>query len=346
MRRSSTISAELDRRGIWYPRGEGDRLRAVAQCWRDLADFIEELTPVLNAAAARVTENYTGESASRFAEAWQRWALDPGYLAQTVDDCRRLAAAAADFGGDIDAADETLLRLLEEALDYEHRALAVGADPGVANEWLARCAVGLADDLGARADRHDVHIDCTLPRRPGPDLSNIDPDAIDWPDPGDPSDLSILGNTVVDFGAGQGDLGEWDPGEWVDDPPVDGPPVDESPTDDGDGSGGGGGSGLDGLDEYDSSAFGGGGGGLGDLGGGLGGGLGDLDGGGFGLPEAGLAAAGVGAAALAGGAASGRMPFMPMMPMGGMGAGGDDGQEPKRKVRRRLAQLPVPPATN
>lgn len=222
MSATRTFGDQLDALGVWWPRGDGDGMRELASGWHQLAELIDDIAAVLERAAGTVTEHHRGEAARRFAEHWQRWAGPDGYLAATAADCRRLAAATTDFGGDIDAADRTILRLVEEAI--EHLGLTGGQQSPVHVDWLRDCARVVGEDLDARARRRCGHLDSVgdlTPHAPSDiDPSTITPGAIDWPELGTPVDLTHVATTPVDFGAGQGvlprDLVGIDPGN--DDP--------------------------------------------------------------------------------------------------------------------------------
>ena len=198
----------LDALGIWWPQGDGDALREAAATWTAMADLIDEITNVLDAAAKSVTEHHHGEAAQRFGDLWQHWSNDKGYLATTVADCRTLAAAISGFGTDVDVADRTLAHLVEQALDETASAITLGAaDLWVT--WLHDLACGIEQDLASRAARHagplGVIEQCRQPYQPSdPDRVTIDPARMTWPDPGTPIDLTNLTTTLVDFGAGQG----------------------------------------------------------------------------------------------------------------------------------------------
>jgi hypothetical protein len=315
--RTAAFGEHLDSLGIWWPRGDGDAMRLAATAWNDMAELLEDVAAILRSVGATITENYRGEAAERFHETWQRYIRSDGYVATTIADCRRLATALKDFGGDIDEADATLLGLVEEALAMRELAAAAFADPRTYDDWLRECAAVLAGDLGERAGVRSSGLaaiaamgDAGVPV----DVSKIDADSIDWADIGDPRDLSYLADETIDFGAGQGTVNA---------------PSDEVPVPEPEPAGGGGGGGA--------AGFGGGGGG--------GFGAGD-----FSIPEPEpieiapppkglhdeLALGGAGAAAAvaaANMAKSGRMPFFPMMPIGGA-AGGDDGTEPRRRKRK------------
>jgi hypothetical protein len=224
---TASFGEQLDALGIWWPRGDGDALRESARAWTELADLIGDIAAVLDAAATSVVENYRGPAAERFWALWQCWTTDTGYLAATVLDCQRLAAALTDFGTDIDVADRTLLHLVEEALT---------AGTPEYLDWLRVGAASIGNVLARQ-----VHVRCDdIARIDGiddvrqPDIpDSIDPGAITWPDPGTPDDLSFLITTPIDLGAGPGlppPGGQppeiqppWQP------PPVCGPPVEPPP---------------------------------------------------------------------------------------------------------------------
>ena len=205
MSASAAFGEQLDSLGVWWPRGDGDAVRDLATGWTQLADLVEDIATVLDAVARSVTENYRGTAADRFIELWQHWTGERGHLATTVADCRRVATAAADFAGDIDLADRTLVRLVEEAL-----AGLTQLTPERLR-WLQDCASTVAGDLSARVDVrcHELHQVRPIGDVRAPadiDRTAIDPAAISWPDLGEPLDLAHLTTTVVDFGAGQGVL--------------------------------------------------------------------------------------------------------------------------------------------
>lgn len=205
MSATSAFGEQLDALGVWWPRGDGDALREHAAAWRELADFLEDVSVVLDGSARLVVENHRGEAAQRFADHWTRWQGADGYLGRTAADCRRIAAAADDFGGDIDTADRTLVRLVEEALARLDRPT---------TEWLRECATIVGEDLAGRAavrcdglagigDLAVAEPDETAPRV---DRAAIDPSQITWSDLGSPEDYQSLATTAVDFGAGEGVL--------------------------------------------------------------------------------------------------------------------------------------------
>ena len=210
MSATKTFGEQLDALGIWWPRGDGDALREAAATWTAMAELLADITAVLDAAARSVVEHHHGDAANRFGELWQHWSSDSGYLATTVADCRRLAAALNGFGTDVDVADRTLAHLVEQALEAMASAIAPGAID-VWMTWLHDVTSGVSQDLSLRAAHHADPLENIQPTRqprlptdPG-DVA-IDPTRITWPDPGTPSDLTNLTTTVVDFGAGQGTL--------------------------------------------------------------------------------------------------------------------------------------------
>jgi hypothetical protein len=215
MSSSAVFGDELDALGIWWPRGDGDALREAAATWTSMADLLDDVAMVLDAASKSAIENYRGDAANRFGELWTHWSGATGYLGITVADCRRLAAALTDFGTDVDVADRALVQLIEEAL----AANGLGSTSGMVDMWLnwLRDSAGVVGtDLALRADRSTDLLASVEPvqqpnaptvNNPAPiDPAVIQPDKITWPDPGTPGDLSSLATTDVDFGAGQGRL--------------------------------------------------------------------------------------------------------------------------------------------
>jgi hypothetical protein len=207
MSASRVFGEELDALGVWWPQGDGDALRESADAWQATADLLDDIARVLDAAAALVTENYRGEAASRFAALWARWSGEQGYLATTITDCRRLAVALADFATDVDVADRALVRLIEDALTVTALPTLIVLDE-VWRTWLVDGAAVLGTDLGTRADHAtgplSVIVECaTLAPQ---ERVAIDPACITWPSMGTPADLSSLGTTPVDLGAGEGGL--------------------------------------------------------------------------------------------------------------------------------------------
>jgi hypothetical protein len=215
MSSSAVFGDELDALDIWWPRGDGDALREAAATWTSMADLLDDVAMVLDAAAKSAIENYRGDAANRFGDLWTNWSGSTGYLASTVADCRRLVAALTDFGTDVDVADRALVQLIEEAL----AANGLGTTSGMLDMWLMwlRDSAGvLGADLALRADRSTDLLASVEPSQQ-PSVSTvstpavidpavIQPDKINWPDPGTPGDLSGLATTDVDFGAGQGRL--------------------------------------------------------------------------------------------------------------------------------------------
>jgi hypothetical protein len=212
MSTSAVFGDELDRLGVWWPRGDGDALRSAADVWGALADVLDDAIVVLDAAAQRVVEHHSGDAAQRFAQHWSNWSGasgTAGYLAQTAADCRRLAGACADFGTDVDVADRAIVQLIETALAARTAATATG--PAWETTWTMWFEDGTTIIGQALADRADL---TTTPLTEiGPssitapsDLAVLDAEAISWPEPGMPIDFAALGSTVVDFGAGQGDV--------------------------------------------------------------------------------------------------------------------------------------------
>jgi uncharacterized protein YukE len=214
MSASSTFADLLEQLDMWWPEGDGEALRSAANGWSETADLIDEITDVLNAVAERLTDNYRGEAADRFAETWARWNAESGYLGITAADCRRLATALMDFANDVDVADRTLVQLIEQALTAAART------PNPINPmmlpqdwmtWLQASGDQLFGLLSTQTSMHTTEIDtnvgnCSLPPAPGdrPDLSSIIKTNITWPDPGKPTDLSELANGEINFGGGQG----------------------------------------------------------------------------------------------------------------------------------------------
>lgn len=336
MSRSAAYAAELDARGVWRPKGDGDALRTTATTWTDLADVLEEVGGVLDNVAASIIDNYRGAAAERFHDAWQRYTGPNGYVLTMVADCRRLAASLNDFGGDVDRADAQLLHLVTEALELQQAAIAANVDPAAYDDWLRQSADVLAGALSGNADSRLAAL-AAIQGLPDIDLpataQALDADAVTWVDPGDPLDLSGIAHTAVDFGAGEGEIN---------------PNLDLDPNNDVDTAAGGSGAGGG-----DAGGAGGGGGGAGGGGAGYGGSgfdAGDFDMGGESTPVsvplpdesvlAGAGAAGAGAGVAAAAAAAGKRSGMfPMMPMGAASAGGDEGNEPKRRSLRKRPQL-------
>ena len=217
------FAAELDALGIWFPEGDGDALRISADSWSAAADLLEDIGLVLAAAAGSVVDNYHGDAATRFAELWSHWSGPEGYLATTVADCRRIAAALADFATDIDVADRALLHLIEQALDAQLVPTLALLDE-LWRDWLADGALTIGTVLAQRADASTAPL-ATVGLQPvlsPEERAAIDPTRVTWPDLSEPDDLTFLATTPVDLGAGEGDL-----------PTVDGPSV---PTEPGDGT--------------------------------------------------------------------------------------------------------------
>ena len=230
MSATRTFGEQLDALGIWWPQGDGDALREAAAAWTAMADLLADITTVLDAAARSVVEHHHGDAANRFGELWQHWSSDSGYLATTVADCRRLAAALTGFGTDVDVADRTLAHFVEQALEAMSTAIAPGAID-VWMTWLHDVAAGIGEDLSLRATHHATPLGDIQPSRQprlptDPDRVAIDPARITWPDPGKPIDLTNVMTTVVDFGAGQGTLPPaLTPPVKVPDPIISGPPT-------------------------------------------------------------------------------------------------------------------------
>lgn len=201
------FAAELEALGIWWPEGDGDALRVSADGWTAAADLIEDIGRVLDVAASMVTEHHRGIAAEAFAALWANWTGPAGYLAVTVADCRRIAAALTDFGTDIDVADRALVRLIEEALDAQIAPTLLLLDE-LWCAWLTDGATAIGAELASRADTACASLpDAAL----GPILSAderaaLDPARVSWPDLSTPADLTHLATDLVDLGAGQGDL--------------------------------------------------------------------------------------------------------------------------------------------
>lgn len=356
MSRSAAFQEHLEGLGIWFPAGDGDALRTAASGWTETAEFLEDIGAVLTQAAANITDNYRGEAAERFFELWQSWDGDEGYMATTAQACRRLGASLHDFGGDVDRADETLLGLIEEAIELRQEAALTRADPRLADDWLRDAAGQLADGLGGQVEARTGALGevAALPA----ELAPIDPGQVDWVSPGDMTDLTMLATDTVDFGAGPGTHAA---GANVDVPLPDAPtdPLDpaadrgaaveippvELPEEWAGGTGGGGGGFAGGSGGgFDASAF----------------ELPSYDQPELEVPELDvpaaessafdplssgpLAAGAAGAAGVTAAAAAkaGRSsPMMPFMPMGAGGVGGDDGKEPTRRRRRVVVVPPI-----
>jgi hypothetical protein len=215
MSASRVFGEELDARGIWWPRGDGDALRDLALAWKVTADVVEDITAVLEQSALSAIENYHGAASDRFGAHWKAWSGDHGYLANTVADIRRLVAALTDFGTDIDIADRTLARLVEQAID-ETRRTPTPANTDVWMSWLHDCATAIGSNLDAAATRCSDGLSPIVEAQPpvvgDVPLATIHASEITWPDLGIPVDLSGITTAVVDFGAGQGRLpAELDP---------------------------------------------------------------------------------------------------------------------------------------
>jgi uncharacterized protein YukE len=229
MSASAAFGEMLDALGIWWPRGDGDALRSAADGWQQTAEIVDEITAVLTTVSSQLVENYHGESATRFAETWSKWSGDTGYLTTTATDARRLAAALADFGTDIDVADRTLVQLIEQALTAPRATPgpAPGTLPAMDDPWMVwlwECAEVMRGELATRANRRNDELAEVTPHMlpPAPntiDVTTIRPANITWPDPGQPVDLSDLADEPVDFGAGEGRL-----------PVTDAPDVGEPPN--------------------------------------------------------------------------------------------------------------------
>jgi hypothetical protein len=210
MSRTRVFADMLDDLGIWWPRGEGDALRAAADGWQQAAGVIDEITTILDTIASTIVANYEGGAAQKFAEHWAKWSGPNGHLAMVAADSRRLAGALSDFGGDIDAADASLAALIEQALGAPRsEPINVDSDEWIA--WLRQCGVLIRDDMNGRAVTRtavlDEVTDRHFPPAPNtPDLGALIPSRVTWPDPGLPDDLSGVAKEPVDFGAGEGRL--------------------------------------------------------------------------------------------------------------------------------------------
>lgn len=252
---TAAFGPELDALGIWWPRGDGSALRSAATGWGQMADYLDDLTAALDGAARRALDEYTGQAAAAFENHWATWSTDPGHLPQVAADCRRLMAALNDFSYDIDAADRTIAQLIELALTA---VVTNPIRPGWTglldlgpewHRWLHEQTTSICSALERRAERcgHALHgtglahlhqpdhvgLDDLpppnaedvvwtwgpWPLRPPIDLGLIDPEAIEWVDPGTPVDRRHLGTAPVDFGAGQAPPLPTDP------PPPPGPPL-------------------------------------------------------------------------------------------------------------------------
>jgi hypothetical protein len=212
---TAAFGEQLDSLGIWWPRGDGDGLRELAAAWSATAELIDDITAVVDTAAARVAEHFHGEAANRFTEHWATWSTtDSAHLPATAADCRRLAATLGDFGTDIDVADRTLLRLVEEALDGAATTPVAPTPAPTPVEspwivWLRDCSNQLGNGLDDRVSHHCRNFVMIEEQRAvrGPsdvDRTVLNPSAITWPCPGTPIDRSSLATTPVDFGAGEG----------------------------------------------------------------------------------------------------------------------------------------------
>jgi hypothetical protein len=209
MSASRAFGDALDARGIWWPRGDGDALRELALAWKVTAEVVEDLEAVLDQCARATMENYHGAASDRFAGHWNKWSGDRGYLSSTVADIRRLVAALTDFGTDIDVADRTLARLVEQAVDETQRT-PTPANTEVWMAWLHDCSAAIRSNLDAAATRCgdglSPIVEAQPPRVTEVQLAAIHASEITWPDMGIPSDLSAIATGSVDFGAGQGRL--------------------------------------------------------------------------------------------------------------------------------------------
>lgn len=239
MSASAAFGEALDALGIWWPRGDGDALRDTARSWVAMADFIDDIASVLDAAATNVADTHHGRAASSFAAMWATWRSDHGHLGVVAADCRRLAAALGDFATDIDVADRRIVQLLEQALAASVVAPPVsGWRPGppfaidaTCRQWLHDGAEVVRAEFEHRTARCRQHVGEVRERvvRPpgsrgaiGPGANSVlDPDAISWPDPGRPRDLGFLLSGIVDLGAGQGNL--------LRPPPIGVTPIDVTP---------------------------------------------------------------------------------------------------------------------
>ena len=212
MSTTAALGDQLNPLDVWWPRGDGDALRQCAAEWMATADVLEGVASVLDAVAGTIAGHHRGDAATRFADLWAAWSGPTGYLATTVTDCRRLAAALAGFGTDVDVADRALLLAAEQALEEIVRALSA-ADIDAWATWLRDNADGLRNDLSSRAARHGDALDLVASewqpagvRAPAVPI-DVDPARVAWPDPGTPADLSTLASSLVDLGAGTGTSG-------------------------------------------------------------------------------------------------------------------------------------------
>ncbi len=221
MSSSSAFVDILEQLEMWWPNGDGNALRCAGTTWIETAEFIEEITSVLDSVALRLSENYRGGAADRFSETWAQWTSEIGYLRTTVADCRRLAAALNDFGTDVDVADRTLVQLIEQAIAGARLSPSI-VHPTVVNptvlppewsSWLQAVGHQLFTRIATRTtaatgDLEDGIVTCTLDAAPRdrPELATMFTTNVSWPHPGTPADFSALATGEVNFGAGQGTL--------------------------------------------------------------------------------------------------------------------------------------------
>lgn len=204
MRQTAPFADQLDALGIWWPRGDGDAMRAAAGAWTAIGEVLAEITDSLDDVQTSVSEGYRGPAADALRDLWAAWSGPDGHLPSTAADCRRLAAALTDFGGDIDAAHTTLVRLIETVLDAGG-----GVDGLVDGDDIEYLRTG-ADEVGAvlskRASVRGRPLDdiAAVHSRTPADRSAIDTANVSWVDPGSPDDLTFLVGESVDFGAGEG----------------------------------------------------------------------------------------------------------------------------------------------
>jgi len=209
VRYSAAFADQLDALGIWWPRGDGDAMREAARAWTSIADVLDEATEALDAAVLAAAEDYRGQAATELTELWAEWSGADGHLLATAGDCRRLAVSLTDFGGDIDLAHSTLVRLIEDVLG--------GSGVVTSDDELEQIRDGadrIGHDLTRRADARGSGLGSVRtqqPRTPA-DRTAIDPERVAWTDPGDPGDLTFLVTGSVDLGAGEGTVATLLPG--------------------------------------------------------------------------------------------------------------------------------------
>lgn len=211
----SVFGDALDELGVWWPRGDGDALRAAGQVWTAVADNLAEMADVLDVAADVIAGAHRGDASRRFADAWAPWSGPEGHLRATVADCRRLAASLADFGTDVDVADRTLFALVEQALDELVRAMTPEAVEAW-TQWLRESADGTRTRLDSGATRCTAALEACGERRPvAPSPTSpssmlpsstlpaeLDPTRIEWVDPGTPLDRRALLDQPIDLVGG------------------------------------------------------------------------------------------------------------------------------------------------